>query len=204
MLRWLYLGAKVLQATLPLVGWYALGMPRPALRGGALSRRGVLAGVVTGSVMGGGALAVWLSPLARWQAFAPVAEQARQRLQALDLATPAGYLLLAVGLSVAHSLFEEYYWRWFALGELARRLPRSTALLAASLAFAAHHWIVLDCFLAGSYRWTAVLPLTLLVAASGAVWGWLFLRFRTLLPPWLSHLLVDAALMAIGYRLVFG
>ena len=73
-----------------------------------------------------------------------------------------------------------------------------------SLAFASHHWIIVDTFLAGHHRWTATLPLTLLVAAGGSIWGLLYLRHRSLLAPWLSHLLVDAALMVVGYRLVFG
>jgi uncharacterized protein len=200
LLRWFYGGAKVLQAALPLIAWYALGMPRPRLVRGAPGARW---GLLSGLLLGGAALAVWWSPLARWSAFAPVARQVRDRLQALDVSSPAGYLLLAVLLSVVHSLFEEYYWRWFALGALARQLPARRALAVASLAFAAHHWIVLDCFLAGSFRWTATLPLTLLVAGGGAVWGWLYLRWRSLAAPWISHLVVDGALMTIGWWLAF-
>jgi uncharacterized protein len=204
LLRWLYGGAKLLQATLPLIGWYLLGMPRPPLNSRRERGLAARAGLITGGLLAGAVLAVWASPLRRWDAFAPVARQVRDRLVALDLATPGGYLLLAALLSVAHSLFEEYYWRWFALGELSRHLGDRRALLVASLAFAAHHWIVLDCFLAGAHRWSATLPLTLVVAAGGAVWGWLYLRYRSLLGPWMSHLLVDAALMWLGYRLVWG
>jgi membrane protease YdiL (CAAX protease family) len=199
-LRWLYLGAKVVQALLPVLGWFALGMRPPPLAG----RRGALAGLATGVAMGAAVLAVWASPLVRWSAFAPVATQVWGRLEALGCATPARYVVLALLLSIAHSLFEEYYWRWFALGELSRRLPAPAALTTGSLAFAAHHWIVLDCFLAGAHRWTATLPLTLVVAAAGGVWGWLYLRHRSLLSPWLSHLLADAAIMAVGYQLFWG
>jgi membrane protease YdiL (CAAX protease family) len=198
-LRSLYLGAKLLQACLPLVAWLVLGV-----RQAQLGRTGGLAGVTAGVALGGVVLAVWASPLARWSAFAPLAQRVWDRLEALDLATPARYVVLAMLLSVAHSLFEEWYWRGYALGELSLRLPRPAALALASLAFASHHWIVIDCFLAGAYRWTATLPLTLAVAAGGALWGWLFQRNGSLLSPWLSHLLVDAALMLVGYRLFWG
>jgi membrane protease YdiL (CAAX protease family) len=104
---------------------------------------------------------------------------------------------------VLHSWFEEYYWRAFLFAQLERRMRGWRAMALSSLTFAAHHWIVLDSFLAGEYRWSATLPLTLLVAAAGAVWAWLYRRRRGLLSPWLSHLLVDAALMAVGYQLIW-
>ena len=40
------------------------------------------------------------------------------------------------------------------------------------------------------------------VAVGGAMWAWLYERTGSLLGPWLSHLLVDAAIFAIGYDLV--
>ena len=199
-MRWLYLAAKVVQALLPLLAWRALGVEAPRL----LGRGGTVAGLATGLAMGAAVLAVSVSPLARWSAFAPVAAQVWERLEALGAATPARYLVMAALLSVAHSLFEEVYWRWLALGELSRRLPRAAALALGSLAFASHHWIVIDSFLAGEHRWTATLPLTLAVAAAGGVWGWLYQRRGALLPAWLSHLLADVAVMTVGYRLFWG
>ena len=196
-MRWLYLAAKAAQALLPLAAWLALGVAPPRLGG----RRGVAAGLATGTAMAVAVLVAWVSPFARWSAFAPVARQVWERLEALGAATPARYLVMAALLSVAHSLFEEIYWRWLALGELTRFLPRGPALAAGSLAFASHHWIVIDSFLAGQHRWSATLPLTLAVAGAGLVWGWLYQRYGTLLTPWLSHLLADVAVMTVGYRL---
>jgi membrane protease YdiL (CAAX protease family) len=203
-MRWLYLGAKVVQALLPVIAWLALRVEPPRLRaptpGG---RRGVLAGLATGAAMAGAVLLVWASPLAGWSAFEPVAREVWERLEVLHAATPARYLVMAALLSVAHSLFEEVYWRWFALGELSRRLPPGAALAVGSLAFASHHWIVIDSFLAGAHRWTATLPLTLAVAVGGAVWGWLYQRHGALLPAWLSHLIADVAILAVGYQLLW-
>jgi membrane protease YdiL (CAAX protease family) len=153
--------------------------------------------------MAAAVLLVWASPLAAWSAFEPVAYEVWERLEVLHAATPARYLVMAALLGVAHSLFEEVYWRWFALGELSRRLPAPAALAVGSLAFASHHWIVIDSFLAGAHRWTATLPLTLAVAVAGAVWGWLYQRHGALLPAWLSHLLADVAILGVGYHLLW-
>jgi membrane protease YdiL (CAAX protease family) len=40
------------------------------------------------------------------------------------------------------------------------------------------------------------------VAVGGALWAWLYRRSGSLLGPWLSHMLVDAALMAAGWDMV--
>jgi membrane protease YdiL (CAAX protease family) len=217
-MRLLYGSCKVVQAALPLVGWWLLGMerlpawpepeprPGPPARGSSAAPRRVaaaLAGLLSGAALGGLALAAYAGPLGAWPPLSGAGPRIHDRLVDLDAATPVRYLLLAVGLSVAHSLFEEYYWRWFLLGQLRRRLPFAASLTLASLAFAAHHWIVVDSFLGGTHRLTIGLPLTLVVAGAGALWGWLFRRYRTLLAPWLSHLLVDAALMAVGWWMLF-
>ncbi len=201
-MRALYAGCKLVQLALPLLGWWALGMERrPAW---SADPAAILGGVASGAAMAGLALAALAGALGSWLPMAGLAGRIHQRLLDLHAATPPRYLLLALALSVGHSLFEEVYWRWFLLGQLERRLPFAVALPLASLAFASHHWIVVDSFLGGTHRLTATLPLTLLIAAGGGLWGWLLHRHRSLLAPWLSHLMVDGALMAIGWRLVFG
>jgi membrane protease YdiL (CAAX protease family) len=63
----------------------------------------------------------------------------------------------------------------------------------------AHHVLVIGFY----FGWTA--PETWLfsfaVAIGGAVWAWLYHKSRSLVGPWLSHLLVDAAIFAVGYDL---
>ena len=46
------------------------------------------------------------------------------------------------------------------------------------------------------------MPFALCVAGGGFVWAWLYDRTQSLYAPWISHLLIDAALMAIGYEMV--
>jgi membrane protease YdiL (CAAX protease family) len=60
--------------------------------------------------------------------------------------------------------------------------------------------------LAHYFGWTS--PLTLLFSASvavgGAFWAWLYERTGSLLGPWLSHLVIDAGIFFIGFKLVAG
>ena len=62
------------------------------------------------------------------------------------------------------------------------------------------------CLILGTYfGWTspATWLFSLAIAIGGAAWAWLYHRSGSLVGPWLSHLLVDAAIFVIGYHLVF-
>ena len=125
-----------------------------------------------------------------------------RKLEGFGLATPAGFVLLTVFLALIHSLLEEYYWRWFVFGWLRRLLPLLPALLLSSVAFMSHHVIILAVFFPGQF-WTATVPFSLAIAGGGFVWAWLYDRTGSLYAPWLSHLIIDLAIMAVGYDMVF-
>jgi membrane protease YdiL (CAAX protease family) len=67
----------------------------------------------------------------------------------------------------------------------------------------AHHVIVLSQFFPGQFL-NAVVPFSLCIGGGGLVWSWLYHRTGSIFSPWLSHLFVDAAVMAVGYDLIFG
>ncbi|HTU21115.1 MAG TPA: CPBP family intramembrane glutamic endopeptidase [Gemmataceae bacterium] len=126
----------------------------------------------------------------------------RGKLQAVNIDTPSRYVALAVFVVAAHSLLEEYYWRWFVFGGLRQFLSLLPAMLLSSLAFMAHHVVVLYVYLPGRF-WTAVLPFSLTIAVGGAVWAWLYERNGSIWAPWLSHLLIDAGIFVIGWDLLW-
>lgn len=202
--RWVYLLSKGVQIALP-VAWIALADREEwRLRWGSLRGSGAGAGIASGLLLAAGLLLVD----AAWLAGTPLAGEATARVQAkladFAIATPLAYLAMALALSVVHSLFEEVYWRWLVFGRLARRLSPVPALALASLAFASHHVIVISRFAPASRPVVVTLVASLAVAGAGALWCLLYRRTGALLSPWLSHLLVDAALMAVGYRLLWG
>ncbi len=121
------------------------------------------------------------------------------KLTAFGIRGLSAYVLLAAFYSLVHSLLEEYYWRWFVFGRLREAIPWQAAVAVAAVGFTGHHVIVLGTY----FGWAS--PATWLfsagVALGGAFWAWLYQTSRSLLGPWLSHALVDAAIFTVGYSL---
>jgi membrane protease YdiL (CAAX protease family) len=133
--------------------------------------------------------------------FAEVPAEIKAKLADAGIANPAGFLVLALFYTVFHSLLEEYYWRWFVFGRLRYLLHFWPAAAISGLGFMAHHTIVIGKYFGGFSIMTVLLSLA--VATGGIIWAWLYERSGSLLGPWLSHALVDAGLMAVGYDLVW-
>jgi membrane protease YdiL (CAAX protease family) len=126
----------------------------------------------------------------------------KEKMEEFGVASPLGFAGFAIFITFFHSLLEEYYWRWFVFGWLRKHASLAVALTISSLGFMAHHVIVLSVYFPGQF-WTAVVPFSLCVAGGGVAWAWLYERSGSIYSPWLSHLLVDAGLFAIGYDLFF-
>ena len=194
-----YAAEKVLQFGFPLV-WVVLVQrqsPRPAKPQTA----GVAAGLALGAAVLAGMLPLyflWLKPAGYLSAtVGPITEKAT----ALGMGSPDRFVLGGVLLSSVHSFLEEYYWRWFLFGGLRRFMPVAAAVILSSLAFTAHHVIILAVYF-GGWSW-ATLFFSLCVAVGGAAWAWIYHRSGSLLGPWLSHLLIDAGIFVVGYDLVW-
>lgn len=193
-----YLAGKALQFGLPLAWWLRRSRrPWPTWPSG----RGALLGGAFGLAVLGAALALYHLVLAPSGALlgAPAAA-VRAKVAGLGVAEPWRFLALGAFYSVLHSLAEELYWRGFVFGELRRAARPVPAILWSSLGFAAHHVVLLSVFFGPASPWTWLLSLA--VAAGGAFWAWLYVRSGSLTGPWLGHLLVDAAIFAIGWDLV--
>jgi membrane protease YdiL (CAAX protease family) len=198
--QWAYLGGKVVQFSFPVV-FLALGggpWPRP-LRP---QRTGLGLGLAFGLLVVVLMLGIYFGVLRHSELLADTSAQLRQKLREFGMSTPGRYLVLAAFIVTTHSLLEEYYWRWFVFGQLRRVVPWTPAVALSSLAFMAHHVILLYFYLPGRF-WMLAAPFSLGIAAGGAVWAWLYDRAGTLYPSWLSHLLVDAAIFVIGWDLLW-
>jgi membrane protease YdiL (CAAX protease family) len=110
------------------------------------------------------------------------------------------YLAGALYWITFNSLMEEYIWRWFVFRKFEVLLGGKPAVVAAALAFTAHHVIVL----AAQFNWAIALLGSVGVFLGGTIWSWLYLRYRSVWPCYLSHAIADAAIFIIGYRLIFG
>ncbi len=128
-----------------------------------------------------------------------LATTAREKIQRFGITQAWQFAALGIFYSLGHSGLEEYYWRWFVFRGLAGRRATWLAILISSAGFMAHHVLLLATFLGWSepLMWLASIG----VAIGGAFWAWLYARTKRLRYPWLSHLLVDAAIFGLGYQI---
>lgn len=194
-----YVIGKTLQFTLPIVWTYAT---RPkllqfSLPDGSGVPLGLAFGALVATAMGLG-YRLWLKPAGWFSESVRVAIVGK--LRSFGFASPAPYIALSVFYSVAHSLLEEYYWRWFVFARLEDSLPLWGAVAISSLGFMAHHVVLLGVYF--GWRSPATYVFSAGVAVGGAFWAWLLSDSGSLAGPWLSHLLIDAAIFAVGYDLL--
>lgn len=193
----IYGAGKTLQFALPVLAalMFERRLPRPARP----HFRGLVFGVGFGLLVGATIQALYYGVFRGSSRFHGTLQA---KLHEFDLATPAGFIGLALFISVIHALLEEYYWRWFVFRNLEHFLRLTPAMIVSSLGFMGHHVIVLAEYFPGQF-WTLAVPLSLCIAGGGMVWAWLYHQSGSIYSPWLSHMLIDLSIMAVGYDLMF-
>ena len=195
-----FAASKVVQFAFPLIfvlltERYRLGLPR-------LTLRGMVPAVAFGLATAAAVFGLYFLVLRSSGLFGPTSEKIDQWLTKMHLSTQSGFIIMAAGMSLVHSLLEEYYWRWFVFGGLRRRLPWAWAALISGLAFMSHHVILLAFYFPGNF-WVMAVPFSLGVAVGGIVWAWIYERSGSIYAAWASHCIIDLAIMAVGYDLLF-
>ena len=109
------------------------------------------------------------------------------------------FIVFSVFLSIIHSLFEEVYWRWFAIGALGTRFSLLSATIISSLAFSLHHIFIINQLLPLSFA----LPFALIVGLGGYIWARQYQKSGNIAGAWLSHAIVDASIMLVGFILIY-
>jgi CAAX protease family protein len=195
-----YAVGKTIQFGLPVV-WVWL-VQREWQRPRWPSRWSVAVGIGFGLVVAAAMQAIFS---AAPQMFDAPAAEVRKKVESFGIASSTAYVLFAIFVSAIHSLLEEYYWRWFVFGQLARGCRLPIAIAVSSVAFAAHHVLVLGLYFGYSGpTWLLTWLFSLAVATGGAFWAWLYRASDSLAASWLSHVCIDAAIFVIGYKMIMG
>lgn len=113
---------------------------------------------------------------------------------------PTVFALLALYLIAINPALEEFAWRWFVQTRLYRFMPVVAALPACAGLFTLHHIIVLSAQTGGA----SVLVGSVAVFAVGLLWSWMYWKYDSLWPGYVSHALVDVALVVVAWDLIFG
>jgi membrane protease YdiL (CAAX protease family) len=186
--------AKVWLLAFP-AAWYLLvekGRPSwsPPRRGGLAA--GALSGLVLASIIVVGAWLVGAQDMDLATLRAAVRE--------MGLNTVVAYAAGAAGWTFVNSLMEEYVYRWFILRQCESLMQSPAAVCTSAAIFTVHHVIAVSQYLDPVLATLASAG----VFAGGLVWSWLYLRYRSIWPCWLSHVLADIAVFGIGWYLLFG
>ena len=198
-----YLIGKGIQFGLPLV--WVLAVQRSRLRLEPPDRAGMVEGAGFGLAVLAAMMVLyhgWLKPLGYLGPESPAAGAVLDKVQGFGVDTLWKYVALSAFYSLIHSGLEEYYWRWFVFGQLRRLIPVNRAILVSSIGFMLHHILLLGTY----FGWfsPATWIFSAAVAVGGAYWAWLYQRCDSLWGPWVSHLVIDAAIFIVGYDLVVG
>lgn len=196
--RYLYGGTKLFTLLWPLAALLLI-LKEPFPRISLKNRKhyqaipsGVLIGVLVVALM---ASLFFFTPLGEMV----LQSSARINERAEDLGFLEYYWSFAIFLSVIHSFIEEYYWRWFVFGSLAKVISSPMAHIFAGMSFAAHHVVIASQFF--PLFWAIVFGA--LIGLGGIIWSFLYQKQETLAGAWVSHMLVDFGIMGIGYSLLF-
>jgi membrane protease YdiL (CAAX protease family) len=190
----MYAGCKLWIALLPVVWHLAVDRQRPSLspvRRGGLGVA-VMLGLLISLIIFIGYVVLgrmWIEP-----------EHVRDAAARSGIGTPLIFLGLAVYLIAVNSLIEEFVYRWFVFRKCEVFMPPALAVITSAAFFTVHHVILLK----AQVGWPATLLASLGVFAGGAIWSVLYLRYRSIWPCYLCHAIVDVAVFAIGWDLIFG
>ena len=195
-----YASGKAIQFAFPLL-WVWL-VERQWVWPSKPTAAGLELGLGFGLLVAGAGLFLYYFVLRDHPLMAQAPDVIREKASRFGTDSPGRYVLVAGFLSFGHSLLEEYYWRWFVFSRLQTRIPYVAAIVVSALAFAAYHVINLTAFFPGKF-WTLVVPLSACIFVGGVVWAWLYGRTGSIYAPWVSHLLIDVAVFAAGYDLLF-
>ncbi|MCU0306148.1 MAG: CPBP family intramembrane metalloprotease [Thermoanaerobaculales bacterium] len=190
----LFMAAKVWLVAFPVLWYLAVERGRPSLS--PATRGGLGLGLATGVAAGA---AIWLAALLTGVLDMDVGELAGV-VGEMGLASPRAYLLGALGWTFVNSLIEEFVYRWFVLSELERLVATPAAVLGSAAVFTAHHVVALSTYL----PWGLTVLASTGVFLGGVLWAVLYARTRSIWPGWVSHVLADVAVFAVGWELLFG
>ena len=104
--------------------------------------------------------------------------------------------------TVVNSLLEEYVFRWFLVVKSESLVGTGTpAILLSAFIFVIHHTFALLFF---GFPWWANLLASVSLFIGGAIFSWLYIRYRSVWMPYIAHAICDIAVFGVGAIIIFG
>ena len=99
-----------------------------------------------------------------------------------------------------NSLLEEIVWRWFVTNRFTELAKPAAAVALSGLCFTLHHILAMSVFFPARTNLVASAG----VFAGGVLFSWLFIRCKSVWPPYIAHVFADVAVFGIGFRMLAG
>jgi len=122
-------------------------------------------------------------------------------LEPVGLTVASTYIAGALFWIFGNSVLEEYVFRWFIVekAEVVINGLWKTVFLSAGI-FVIHHFIAL--FFLGFPLWINLLA-CLGLFVGGSAFSWLYLKYRSIWVPFVTHAICDVVVFGIGYWILF-
>ena len=122
------------------------------------------------------------------------------KMREIGLGTLPVYLGGAAYWILVNSVLEEYVWRWFVYRKCETLVGPAVAIILTAMFFTLHHFIAFQAYCS--------LPLAVVcslgVFLGGAVWSFMYMRYRSIWPGYLSHAIVDLSVFGLGAAMLYG
>ncbi len=117
----------------------------------------------------------------------------------IGLDNPWKYLGGALYWICINSVLEEYVWRWFVVRQCEALVKPKTAVIVSAACFTLHHAVALSTFMPP----VANIVCSTGIFIGGALWSWMYVKYESIWPGYLSHAIVDVAVFGLGAWMVF-
>ena len=180
--------SKLMLVAIPLIWCMKVDKYRPDF--GIKNLHGLKMGVYTGIGM---SLVVYLAWLILGRSYLDYSE-IKGVFLSTGLTNPGVYFGLAAYWIFLNSILEEFVFRWFIFEQAEKILSSNSAIFISAIAFTLHHTVAMSFMFP---LWINLLA-SIGIFLGGCIWSWLYLNHRNIWSPYVSHMLVDVTLFAIG------
>lgn len=122
-----------------------------------------------------------------------------EKMSQVGLNRPMVYLGGALYWICVNSVLEEYVWRWFVVRQCEALVRPMTAVVLSALFFTLHHAIAMNTFMPP----TATIVCSAGIFIGGALWSWMYVKFESIWPGYVSHAIVDVCVFGLGAWMIF-
>jgi membrane protease YdiL (CAAX protease family) len=191
--RGVFIFSKIWMIALPALWFFLMegGLPRLEKTAAGGYRMGWVSGVVISAFIVGAALL-----LSRQMIDGGFF---KEMMAKVGLDRKNVYIGAALYWVCVNSVLEEYVWRWFVVRQFETLLTRFAGIFAAALGFTLHHFLAMQVY----FSPLVAAICSFFIFIGGVWWSWMYVRYKTIWPGWLSHALVDVAVFGTGYYLIF-